>query len=145
MLSNVKLEMWPVPTAYSVQQHILLKMMWNYSNCHSTTLRYHTYNYLHWTRVRPIPVSGIGRYSLISVSIGYLPIIILASAPIPVVMSFICLFQHRSMHAYSFKPRVGLILRNRFLQHCWQQQVGRGSARLKVAAAAGPSLHSDPN
>jgi len=77
------------------------------------------------TRVRPIPLS--------------------VSAPIPVVLSFIYLSRHCYMHTYSFKRRVGLILRNRFLQHRWQQQVGHGSARLKVAAAAGPSLHSDTN
>jgi len=49
------------------------------------------------------------------------------------------------MHAYSFRPSVVLIPRNRSLPRCWQQQVGRGLARLKVAAAAGPSLHSDSN
>jgi len=88
--------------------------------------------------VRPILVSGIGRSEY-----RYWQILIIALAPIPVVLSFMYLFQHRSMHTYSFTPRVGLILRNRFLQHCWQQQVDRGLARLKVAAAAGPSLHSD--
>jgi len=99
------------------------------------------------SRVRAIPVSGIA-YRPILASTGeyrYRPILILALAPIPVVLSFIYLPQHCCMHAYSFKRRVGLILRNRSLQHCWQQQVGRASARLKDAAAAGSSLHSDTN
>jgi len=118
----------------------LVKMKQHISYCYNT-LR------ILANRVRPIPVSGSG-YRPILASIGeyqYRSILILASAPIPLVWSFIYLFQHRSMHARSFKAGVGLILRNRFLQHCWQQQVGRGLNRLKVAAAAGPPLHSDAN
>jgi len=44
--------------------------------------------------VRPIPVSGIGRYSPVTVGIS---ILIGVSAPIPVVLSFVYLSQQSTM------------------------------------------------
>ena len=72
------------------------------------------------SRVRPIP--GIGRYLLVLVGIGTY-----VSIGADTSSSFTCLNSHT--HAYIFKPIVCLILRNRFLQHCRQQQLGRSSQR----------------
>ena len=77
-------------------------------------------------RVRPIPVStDTCQYQWVSVSADtYFNI------GADISSSFTCLnSQHSCMHSYSFKPIVCLILRNRFLQHCRQQQVGHSSQR----------------